>query len=140
MHQPYTNKNPATKSIKAHVCSATNPTDFPRKLKIAPTTLPTIAGDASTAFPASLLSVSAILPRHLFKIPSSFGGEPPVPLPPPKVPVIARKIVEIVIERTVSIENTFMPCSLNKVRILSANDVFLSTTFSRVRLILATYF
>ena len=65
-----------TKTIRAHVCSATNPTAFPRELKIAPTTLPTIAANASTAFPASLLSASANLSNHFFKIPSTFGGEP----------------------------------------------------------------
>ena len=104
-----------TKTIRAHVCSATNPTAFPRELKIAPTTLPTIAANASTAFPASLLSASANLSNHFFKTPSSFGGEPPVPLPPPpKTPVMTRTTVEIVIERAVSIENSYT-CSRNKV-------------------------
>ena len=99
------------------------PVDFPRKLKIASTTLPTIAGNASTAFPASLLSAFANLSNHFFKIPSSFGVEPPVSPSPPETPVIARTIVEIVTERAVNIENMVMPCSLNKVQILSANDV-----------------
>ena len=47
---------------------------------------------------------SASLSNHFFKISSSFGGEPPVPPPPPKTPVIARTIVEIVIEKAVNIE------------------------------------
>ena len=47
----HTPMSPATKTIKAHVCSATSLTTFPRKLKIAPTTFPTTAGNASTAFP-----------------------------------------------------------------------------------------
>ena len=76
-HQP---THPATKTIRAHICSAINPTVFPRKLKIAPT-LTTIAGNASTAFPASILSVFASLFNHFFKTPLSFGGEPPVFLP-----------------------------------------------------------
>ena len=105
-------------------CSVTNLTAFLKKLKIAPTTLPTIAGNASTIFPASLLSASASLPNHFFKIPSSFGGEPPIPASPPKTPVIASTIVEIVIERAVSIENIVIPCSRKRVRILSAKDVF----------------
>ena len=105
-------------------CSATNLTAFLKKLKIAPTTLPTIAGNASTIFPASLLSASASLPNHFFKIPSSFGEEPPIPASPPKTPVIASTIVEIVIERAVSIENIVIPCSRKRVRILSAKDVF----------------
>ena len=47
---------------------------FSRKLKMAPTTLPTIAGNASATFPASLLSASANLANH----PSSFHEEPPL--------------------------------------------------------------
>ena len=107
---------------------------------MASTTLPTIAGNASTTFPASLLSASAKLSQHFFKTSSSFDRErPPRPLPPPKTPVMASTIVEMVIERAVSIENMVMPCSRNKVQILSTEDVFLSITFSRVCLILATY-
>ena len=140
LHQPPTNK-PATKTIRVHVCTATNPTAFPRKLKIAPTILPKIAGNASAAFPASLLSAFASLSNHFLKTPLSFSGEPLVPLSPlPKTPVMARTIVERVIERAVSIENIVLPCSWNKVRILSTNDVFLSRTFSIACLILATYF
>ena len=45
---------PAPKTVKAHVCSATNPMTLPKKLKMAPTTLATIASNVSTAFPASL--------------------------------------------------------------------------------------
>ena len=68
-----------------YVCLATDLTAFPTKLKIAPTALPTIAGNTSTAFPASLLSACANLSNHFFKIPSSFVGEPPAlaPTPPP---------------------------------------------------------
>ena len=55
---------------------------FPRKLKMAPTTLPTIAGNASAAFLASLLNASGNLSNHFFKASLSFDGEPPVP--PPK--------------------------------------------------------
>ena len=77
------------------------------------------------AFPTSLLSAFASLPSHFFKIPSSFGGEPPVPPHPyPKTPVKAMTIVEIVIKRVGSIQNMVIPCSENKVRILSANDIF----------------
>ena len=116
------------------MCSATNPTTLPKKL----TTLSTIAGNASTAFPASHLSASASLFNHLFKTPSSHGGELPTPTPTPKVPVIAIIIVEMVTERAVNTGNVVMPCSRNKIPILSAKDVFLSKTFSRVCLILAT--
>ena len=126
--------SPLTKAIRAHVCSAINPTALPKKPRMPPTAFPTIAGNASVDFPANLLSASASLSNYFLKTPSSFGGEPPVP---PKAPVMARTIVEIVIERAVSIENMVIPCSRNKVRILSAKDVSLSRTFSRVCLILA---
>ena len=130
--------SPATKTIKAHVSSVTNPMAFPRKLKAVPTIYPIISGNASTAFLACLLSASPSLSNHFFKVPLSFGGEPPVtPPPPPKAPVIAKTIVEMIIERAVSIENMVIPCSQNKVQILSANEVFLSRTFSMVCLVLA---
>ena len=54
----------------------------------------------------------------------SLCGEPCAPPPPPKAPVIARTIVEIVTERAVSIENIVIPCSRKKIQIISANDVF----------------
>ena len=111
--------------MKAHVCSATSPTALPKKLKMAPTTLLTIAGNAPTVFPASLLSAFANLSNHFFKIPSSFGGEPPAPPYPQKTPVIARTIAEIVIERAVRIQNLVIPCSRNRVQI---HDI-LSTKF-----------
>ena len=132
--------SPTTKTIKGHVCSATNSTAFPRKLKMAPTTLPTIAGNASAAFPASLLIASASLSSQFFKSPYLLMENLLSPLPPspPKTPAMARKIVGIVIERAVSIENMVIPCSRNKVRILCAKNVSLSRTFSRICLILAT--
>ena len=104
---------------------------------MAPTTLSTIAGNASTAYSASLLSASASLPNHFFKIPSTFGGEPPPPLCP-KTPIMESTIVEIVIERAVNTEKIVVPCLRNKVQFISVKDVFLSRTFSRVRLTLAT--
>ena len=126
--------SPATKTIKAHVCSATNPTTLPKNLRMAPTTLPTVAGNASETFPVSLLSASASLSNYFFKVPLSFDGGPPALPRPPKTPVMARTTIEIVIERAASIENIVISCSRNKVRILSFRDVSLS----RVCLILAT--
>ena len=58
--------------------------------------------------------------------------------PPTSFKNTCRTIVEIVIERAVSIENKVMPCLQNKVRILFANDVSWSRTFAIVCLILAT--
>ena len=76
---------------------------------MAPETLSTIAHNALAAFPASLLSASASLSNHLFKTHSSFDGEPPASPPPPKIPVIASTIVEMVIERAVCIEKLLYP-------------------------------
>ena len=98
----------------------TNKSNSPfKKLKIAPAALPTIALTTSKVFPASFLGASANLSSHLL----SFGVELPVPLSTPKTPVMARTVVEIVIERVVSIETIVIPCSQNKVQILSTNGV-----------------
>ena len=130
--------SPAAKTIKAHACSTTNPTAFPRKLKIEPTTLPIMTGNVSKAFPASLLRTFVSLSNHFVKITSSFGGESLPSLPPPNASLMARRIVEIVIERAVNIESIVILCSRKRVRILSANNVFWSRTFSMVCLTLAT--
>ena len=112
---------------------------FQEKLKAAPITLPMIPSSASAAFPASLLSASASLSNHFFRVPLPVGGEPPAPpLPPPKTPSMARTIVAMVMDRAVSIENMVIPCSLNRVQILSTKDPSLLRTFSIVYLILAT--
>ena len=42
---------------------------YPRKLKIVPTTLPTIEGNASTVFPTNLFSVFANLSNHFSRPP-----------------------------------------------------------------------
>ena len=54
----------ATETIRFNVCSVTNPTVFPRKLKIALTALPAIAGNTSTAYPESLMSTFASLSNY----------------------------------------------------------------------------
>ena len=132
--------NLVAKTIKPHVCSATKTTALLRKIKIAPATLPTIASDASTTFIASLLTSSFCLFNQFFKVSSSFRGEGPEVAglhPPPKTPVIARTIVEMVRERGVIICITVIPCTWSKVWILSAKDASSSRTLSRVCLILA---
>ena len=119
------------------------PTPLPKKLKITPTTLCTIVDNASTVFPANLLRTSTSLLNHIFKASLSFDGDDPKeawpPPPPPKTPVIARKIVEMVIKRVVNIDFTVVPCSRKKVRIPSAKDWFLSRSFSMICLILVTW-
>ena len=71
-----------------------------------------MAGNASAAFPASLLSASASLSNHFYRVSFCFDARPPAPPPPPKTPAMVRTIVEIVTERAVSIENMAIPCSL----------------------------
>ena len=59
--------SPARKTIKAHVFSATDPPAFQRRLKMAPTILLTIAGNALAAFPVSLLRASTSLSNHFLR-------------------------------------------------------------------------
>ena len=121
-----------TKSIRAHVCLATNLTSLPRKLKIAPTTLCTITENASLALPASLLRTSTGLSNHISKASSYFCGDDPeasgTPSPPNTL-VIASAIVEVAIEKVVSIVTIVITSSRNKLQILSAKDLPLSRTF-----------
>ena len=68
LHQPYPNKS-SSKTLKVHVCSATNPNVYPRKLRIALKTLSRKVYNATKAFPASLLRTSASLINQFFKTP-----------------------------------------------------------------------
>ena len=136
LHQPCSIQL-CNKKIKADICSATNPTALPRKLKIAPTTLPTIA-----AFLVSLLIAFASFVNHFFKALSSFGRGNPEAVgltPPPTTHVIARAIVEMIIERDESIDIILILCSRNRIWIRSAKDLSSSRTFSMVCLILAIW-
>ena len=127
LHQPYPNQ-PCNK-IRAHVRSARNPRALPWKLKIAPTTLPTIAGHAcnnsshnSRKCLNSLTSKSFEgIFNHFFKDSLSFAGDDPE---------------KMVIERAVIIDTDVIPCSRNKVQIRSVKDLSLSRAFSVVSLIL----
>ena len=115
----------ATKTIKPHICSAVNPAALPRRRKVTRTTFPTIAGNDSTAFQASLLRGFGSLFNKFFKVPLSFGEDDPEaaePPPPPKTSVIANTIVEMVMERAVSIDSIVIHYSRNNVLILSPKD------------------
>ena len=104
-----------------------------------PATGPTIAGNDSLAFPASLLRASASLFSHLLKVPSSFGYPKAAGVfHPPETSVIASIIVEKVTETAVSTEIIVIPYSRDKVRTLSAKSVSLSRTFSMICFMLAT--
>ena len=97
-----------------------------------------IPGIAATALPArrfrALASLFSCFLSHFLNSPSSFGGDPGAP--PPHV--TAKTIVEISVLTAVSPEKIVIPCSLNKVRILSPKEVSLSSIFSIVCFILAT--
>ena len=113
------------------------------KLKTAPTTLPMIAGNASAAFPTSLLSAFTSLSNHFFSRPlrllmENLLSPPPAPPTLPRSPMTESTIVVIPAKRTVSVEIIVTIYSGIKVRILSGKCVFLSRTFSMVYLILAT--
>ena len=97
---------------------------------MAPTILLKIVSNASAAFPAYLL-------RKFFQ--STFSGDDaePAMLPsPPKTPVTASAIVEMVIKGAVSIDAITIPCSQNRIQLLSAKDLFSSKTFQMVKLTL----
>ena len=106
--------SPTTKTIRAHVYSATNPTALPSKLKMTPTTLPTMAGNTSTDFPASLLSASANLSNYFFKTLLYFGGETPFPQPLPKSPMIESTVVAIPAKKVVESPKRIVIISYDK--------------------------
>lgn len=56
--------NLVAKTVKAHVCSATNSEPLSRKLKLSQISITTVAGNTSTAFLASLFKASASLFIH----------------------------------------------------------------------------
>ena len=76
-----------------------------------------------------VISILKSLLTHFFKIPLSFGEEDPeAEGPPPKTPVRASAIFAIVNEKAVSTDIIVMPCSRNKVQILSTKDPPLSSS------------
>ena len=120
---------PATKAISSQVGSGTNATALPRKLKIATTTLPTIADNISMVFPTSFSKGSASLFIHFFKTLSSFGDPDVAGATSSNNDACYSKHDCCVV----------IPFSRNKVRILSVKYVSLSRTFPMVCLILPTY-
>lgn len=88
---------------------------MPRKLKIASTTLFTIASNISAAFPESILRAYASLfnlfrkvhSPHFFEVHSPFDGdklETAGVSPPAKTLVVANEIFELFIKRAASID------------------------------------
>ena len=121
----------------------TNPTAFLRKLKMALTILSKISDNVSKIFPANLLRKFASLFNQFFQGPIIFQQPNPEAAgssPYPRTPLIASTIIgREGNKKSKSIEAIVIFCSLNKVRLLSAKDEFLSRTFSMDSLILAIY-
>lgn len=102
--------SPATRTIKAQVCSATNLNSFGKKNQKGT--------NSFIASPVSLLGASATLFSHVYKAPLYFGWDNTGragPSAPPNTPVMTRSIVEKVVEREVSIGTIAMPYSCSKV-------------------------
>ena len=131
----HTPKIPAIKTIRAHVCSATNPTALPKKLRwhqqhfLRWQVMP--QRPSPRVFWVHLLTYLTIFSRPL-----SFGGEPPVPSPPSKSPMIESTVAAIPAQRVESPKNIVIICSRITIRIFSGKDIFWSRTFSRICLIL----
>ena len=100
-----------------------------------------IPGRASAAFtpnfPSSDAKALSLDLIYYFRPFSSLGGGSPPPdaaVPPPPPGNNASMSTPITIPIAVSMEAIVMPCSLNRVRILSANEVSLSNTLAIVSL------
>ena len=97
-----------------------------------------IPGNASAAFipnfPNRDASTLNLFLTHSFKPFSSLGGGPPygVVAPPPGNNASTSTPIAILI--AVSMEAIVIPCSLNRVRVFSTNEVFLSNTLAIVSL------
>lgn len=102
--------NLVAKTVKAHVCSATNSEPLSRKLKLSQISITTVAGNTSTAFLASLFK--AVYP--FFRKISSFVGDSPEAAGSPSpvcIPAIANAIIYMVTERVLSIDAIEIFCS-----------------------------
>ena len=100
-----------------------------------------IPGNAPAALisnrPNSDANALSLFLIHYFRLASSLGGPPDAVAPPPS-PLVpgnnASTSTPMAIPIAVSIEAIVIPCSLNKVRIFSANEVSLSNTLEIVSL------
>ena len=97
-----------------------------------------IPGNASTAlipnFPSSDANALSLFPIHSFRTFLSSGGGPPDAVAPPPPGINASMGTPIAIPIAVSMEAIVILCSLNSVRIISANEVSLSNTLAIVSL------
>ena len=123
-------------TTRAHRCCDTQLTTALALLRIQLIIAPMIPGRASAAFipncPSSDAKPLSFDLIHSFKAFSSLerGGLPPTAEPPPANNASTSTPIAILI--AVSIEAIVMPCSLNSIRIFSANEVSLSNTLAIV--------
>ena len=98
---------------------------------------PMIPGNASAALipnqPNSDANALSLFLIHSFRPDSSLGGSPPPDAAPPPGNN-ASTSTSMAIPIAVSMEAIVIPCSLNRVRIFSANEVSLSNTLAIVSL------
>ena len=127
-------------TTRAHKFCDTQPTTSLALLSIQLIMPPMIPGNASAALipnqpnsNAKALSLDLI---HSFRLASSLGGGSPPPdaTAPPPPGNNASMSTPMAIPIAVSMEAIVIPCSLNRVRIFSANEVLLSKTLAIVSL------
>ena len=125
-------------TTKAHRFCDTQPTTSFTLLRIQLIIPPVIPGRASAALipsqPNSDAKALSLFLIHSFKLASSLGGGLPpdamAPPPPPPPGNNASTSTPMAIPIAVSIEAIVIPCSLNRVRIFSPNEVLLSKTLA----------
>ena len=126
-------------TTRAHKFYDTQPTTSFTLLRIQLIIPPRMPGNASAALvpnqpnrDAKALSLFLI---HSFKPASSLGGGSPPPdaaTPPPSLGNNASTSTPMAIPIAMSMEAIVIPCSLNRVRIFSPNEVSLSNTLAIV--------
>ena len=123
-------------TTRAHRCYDTQPTTSLALLRIQLIIAPMIPGRASVAFmpnfPGSDAKTLSLFLSHSFRPFSSSGGGPPDAAVPPPPGNNASTSTPIAIPIAVSMEAIVIPCSLNSVRIFSANEVLMSNTLAIV--------
>ena len=132
-------------TTRAHKFCDTQPTTSFALLRIQLMIPKMMPGNASTALipnqPSSDAKALSLFLIHSFRPASSLGGSPPpdVEAPPPPGNN-ASTSTPMAIPIAVSMEAIVIPCSLNSVRIFSANEVLLSKTLAIFSLKLVIWF
>ena len=125
---------PTTRALR--FCD-TQPTTSLAPLRIQLILSPMMPGNTSAALipnqPDSDAKALSLFPTHSFRPTSSLGGgSPPDAAAPPPPGKNASTSTPMAIPIAMSMEAIVIPCSLNRVRIFSANEVSLSNTLAIV--------